>query len=521
MSTYEVETEDGLFEVDVEDGINPLNPSKESLESIGIKSRSFPKDVVDTALGFVEGRTMGIPRAAIEKTTDYKVPRGNLLGQTVGSIMSGKKLFDLTRKIPGLAKSFVRTGALTGGVGSQTPQFTEPDASSKERLTSGVIGASSGGLLGAIPGIIKTGGKLVRGLADIPSKSVKKLRELGAEKVFTPEMESETFLGKELTPKVQSIAKKSLNIPEEEIASLESQYKGSTTPFLERAKSALKEKTDIEEGKIVKILDETPLSKRIRLNEFRKELSNSLTGLFKGGKLRKDIPKEDLKPIRELIDMYKDKREVFDKTEFLRRRSRLTDLQQSPNGEVSRKATMLKDALDSDAEMFGMKGLREAKSAYKQALEKEGRFLNRNTGDFKFGESKLSKVGGNLPSQDVEALKELENYIGKPFIDELSKVNKLREFQETFKGTSVESMLKQAQNPRNYQARQDLSTLLSKDFGEVEKLLDANRIAQEFSPRGLYSSRAGIVKGAARAGLKSYEESVRPALRNLVRRKNA
>lgn len=365
----------------------------------------------------------------------------------------------------------------------------------------------------------RNAGKLVRGLADVPSKSVKALREIGPENVFNPKLESEQFIGKDLTPKVSSLIRKSMGIPEEEIIALEGKYKGSPAPILDRVKGSLTEKVTSEEGRITKILEEAPLSKRIRLNEFRSKLTDSLTGLFKGGKLRKDIPKEDLKPIRELIDMYKDKRQVFDKTEFLRRRSRLIDLQKSPSGEVASKATMLKDALDMDAEQFGIEGLREAKGAYKTAKEMEGRFLNRNTGDFKFGESRLSKVGDNLPSQDMDALKELESYIGQPFIEELSKVNKIRNISEEFSGTKVESLLKSAQKPENVQIREQLKTILGESYPEIEKLLTSNRVAQEFSPKGFYASRGGIIKGAARAGLKSYEESVRPTLSKLAFRK--
>ena len=154
-----------------------------------------------------------------------------------------------------------------------------------------------------------------------------------------------------------------------------------------------------------------------------------MRGMFRGGKIRKDIPKGDVSSeFREIMDMYNDPRRVFDKTEFVRRRSRLVDLQQSKNGEISGAATRLKDALEADVESFGYGPIRQAKREYAIAKENESKFLNRNSGDMKIAtEARLSRIGTEKPlsKQEMDHLKELERYLGHPITKDAEGINKL------------------------------------------------------------------------------------------------
>lgn len=157
------------------------------------------KKASDDLLGFIEGATAGIPRGAIEAMTDFKIPRGSMVGQTAGFIAGpgkvanmagkavGKKVFGEAvkgtgRKVAeatssgfvgnavkaGLKKGAV-TGATEGAVGGAL--FPQDEAFNlRNRFVAGLTGAGIGAPLGATIGGLGAWGK-----AKVLNSSAKKV----------------------------------------------------------------------------------------------------------------------------------------------------------------------------------------------------------------------------------------------------------------------------------------------------------------------------------------------------------
>lgn len=86
-----------------------------------------------------------------------------------------------------------------------------------------------------------------------------------------------------------------------------------------------------------------------------------------------------------------------------------------------------RNSLYNSAEKSGMRGIKVARDLEKESYLMEKKFINRNTGDLKITEQKLSKIGTKHPpsKQELDHIKELEKYTGQPIISEAEKINKL------------------------------------------------------------------------------------------------
>lgn len=79
-----------------------------------------------------------------------------------------------------------------------------------------------------------------------------------------------------------------------------------------------------------------------------------------------------------------------------------------------------------DGENSGIKGLQKARELSRKSFEIQDRFID-SKGDLKIAnEAKLSKLGvGKLSKQDLDHIKEIEDYIGQPIASEAEKINKI------------------------------------------------------------------------------------------------
>lgn len=433
----------------------------------GFKPRSFPKDVVETGLGFIEGRTFGAPRAAIEATTDYEIPRGNAVGQLLGSILSGKGAFDLARKIPGLSKSLIRTGALTSAAASQTPQFTELEATPGERAGKATGAALIGAGVGAIPGaakvVSKVPGTVTRFAANIPSKTQKDLRNIlkrvGGKRLSEEPLDRPEFIGDVLAPKAESIARqravelnpetlKRLKIPKDtidEALSLSKKFGFKKLP-------TTKEADDFFE----KAIDSASKDSRIHPVNLQSKISE----------LEGTVDPRDLKKVTDALQ---------------------------------------KESVPGDP-FSGVGGLRP------QSYKKIRAMLN-----------DLSEAGSNPFFQQIKNAFDDDAAVAIPKINEakaLFRVSRSLEKAQTFRekpdlDIMMESVLRRSSDPKNTGTRKLLSDIIGKERAdELIDLSQANRILT--SPgelgrpegSGIFSS----LRGLSRRGIRKFEEKSAPKI---------
>ena len=115
------------------------------------------RELPQTAAGFVEGATAGLPRIALEKAfPGLEIPRGNIPGQIGGFIAGpGKVLNALGRSINvgGRVARPALAGALEGGVGGFA--FPQKGLNLEERLVGSALGTGLGLTIGAGIGVAK------------------------------------------------------------------------------------------------------------------------------------------------------------------------------------------------------------------------------------------------------------------------------------------------------------------------------------------------------------------------------
>ena len=104
---------------------------------------------------------------------------------------------------------YMKTNPLSKYMGSNS----NTEQTMQDKLIGNTLGILGGGavaglgylgtkkLLKEIP---KQGGSLLRGLAGLKTKDIKKLKDYGPENVFTPRLENEAFIGETLVPEVKS-----------------------------------------------------------------------------------------------------------------------------------------------------------------------------------------------------------------------------------------------------------------------------------------------------------------------------
>ena len=328
----------------------------------------------------------------------------------------------------------------------------------------------------------KNFGKLARRLADVSSKSVKELREIGPGNVFKPEVEAQDFVGKVLAPRASTKIEKSLQSldPEtlkavgvkpnvlDDIAKVKTEYGLNELPSRSEADKFFED-----------VVKQDPFNGTIEPSGFKVEARKAISSLESGLGRENSITKA----LRGMLDKLESTPSItqavesgtgagpvsnsLSKETYLGTRQQLNGLFNG-NPYIDKLVQRVKVALDKDAAVSGITGISRARNIYRVSREAD----------------------------------KVRTYLSNP--------KRLE---------AISSKLLSGQDPKNFQVRETLKKLLGSDYDQIAKELTSNRLAQEFSPRGLYSSRAGIVRGTARAGLRAYEESVRPTLLKLLRRK--
>ena len=595
--------------------------SQRAYENFESKLEKENRIAKNLALGAFEGYTSGLVRGGVEKATGYEIPKGEgvagLVGQTVGMIAGPGKFI---KPIAKLAKGKKWLAAMLGGATAGAVISPDDPFDVKARA-----GQAAGGALtmGALERTGKYGGDIVKKLAGVPTKTIKRLRELGVKKVFDPRVEQVDYIGKDLVPKVQDVVAKNieklepktlqvLGVPNNIISKARligkdklfqnyKQYDGSTAPIVEKVQQGLNRKIQSANKQFSDVMKNVPDDFEINIGGFRGKLGGilkregiinkkgevvtvpgdlhrTLKGLLNiygdvKKRVRLNIPKRieklrstpeikllpgtrmvDGKQVgggalgvgdrltgkidpsaRRLLSEAKASTDRFTKSQYVQFKNNLQGMF-SGDAKFDRLVQESIDDLDAAAIRSGIKGLSGAKKAYKLAKENEKKFLDKFT---KVGERKLEKIGlEKLTAQESSELSNLEKYIDMPFVKDVRNLNIAKALEDkisvklntdivrkgrvdaddlTKMGEWIQGKLESAQNLKNTQARNTVKRLVGNYADDLQDLLDANRISQELSTKGIYSSGAGIAKGGARYAIKGYEEKLRPLLKRYQR----
>ena len=512
-----------------------------AIQNLGAAAQRVEGAISGAGEEALSGRFKNIPSEFMkglkgEKTTEY----GDLFTR---------------RNVPFTDKRFSPEAASTLGFGAS---MVDPFSLATTALTGGANKLLTPSLAKPVTKpISKIPGAIRNFLGGVEGKTIKDLRNivdrLGVGNVFKSGAERKTFVGSELTPRVQSavtknvenlepVALKELGLPDNLISEMQTRGTPQGLKLGDKIRHTVKSKIDEagqeyeqarrslpkgfkfdvkglrgkvggilrergvidEKGKLIRPIVDDPdqikglyrlwneLSDRVRLNrpgriggllsEEETKIVGKITpeGTIKGsakagefgtGKLPKEAQDEILRSLAMADEL--------DSDQFFRNRLNLQGLL-SGEKQFDRLVLQVIDVMDNAAESSGQKSLKNAVKSYRGAKE--------------FEESV-----GNLASKADE------------------KVEKFT------KRTSIEGKLRSSQQEERVSLREELSNLIGgKQTSEILDMSQANKILTDPGIGGIGKPRdTGWLqtgRNIARRGIRRYEESVSPKLRDLVRR---
>lgn len=468
-----------------------------------------------------------------------------------------------------LAKK-VAKGAITGGVMGvlQTPEEGKGILQPEERLKQGATWAGYGATLPAIGAIAdKTGSYLTKAgrwvaknIGGVTDSTVATIKRLGANRVFDPLKAKADYIVQNLTPKVQSkinqaisnftpqiqkFAQEKLKIPESAINTIKQSginavnkvrqtYADSTDAISQKISqgfSGMKELADKTYQDAVSsfkgnTINSQPFYQSIQKGLREKgwiDLQGNPTTRYKGG----------LDSVSDkLTDLYLDmgnsltnkgqkiSGQIINKEDFFTYRDALSGmLKEKPSDRLVMQA---RNALYNSAENSGMTGLKAARDLEKKVYSMEGKFLDAQGNLKALGkEGNLDKFH-KLTQDQIRTLREIENYTGEKFVDDLDKLTASRYLDEFSKvdGKSIASDLIKAKNPNwtKYIKSQYDKILGEKDFKGLYDDLMAHFANTDFelvgetpgAGGGFYPSKSGFIRKGVAGATKQYYKNVEP-----------
>lgn len=422
--------------------------------------------------------------------------------------------------------------ALTGGAGKAlTPKLTKP--------------------VSKVPGAIRNF------LGGVEGKTIKDLRNivdrLGVGKVFKGGTERRTFVGKELTPRVQDIvtrnidnleptALKELGLPDELIGEMRNISSPQGMGIGDKIRHTVKTKLDIAGQKYEKARRSLPKDFKFDVRGLRGRV---------GGILRdRGVIDETGKLIRPIVDdppqiqgIYRLWNELSERVR-VNRPSRIGGLL-SQEGEKIVGKVMPDGSIrgSGKAGIFGTGEIpKDAKDEILRSLVKADEldsdqfFRNRlNLQGLLSGEKQFDR----LVLQVIDVMDNAAEKSGSSSLkDAVTDYRNAKGFQDRFGGlagkadekaekftrkTSLEGKLRASQQEERVSLREELSKLIGgKQADEILDLSQANRILTDPGIEGVGKMRnAGWLqtgRNVVRRGIRSYEENISPKLRDLSRR---
>ena len=544
------------------EGVSPIASGLSTL-ALGIP-KAFAKTQGVKEIIYPEQKTFA------GKTLRFGAEAAGLLGGGAlkgGEWLAGKTLSKLVA--PKLIKA-VAKGAITGGVmgALQTPEegkgILKPAERLKQVATWGGLGGlfplAGVGLSKAGEIVTKSGRWVAKNIGGITDATVTTIKRLGANRVFDPLKAKADYITQDLTfkvqtkitqaiqnftPNIQKFAQEKLKIPESAINTIKKSginavnkvrqlYANSTDAISQKISqgfAGMRELADKSYQDAVgafkgDTINSQPFYQSIQRGLRQKgwiDLQGNPTTRYKGG----------LDTVSDkLTDLYLDMRgtvtaqgkriagQIMSKEDFFTYRDALSGmLKEKPSDRLVMQA---KNALYNSAEQSGMTGLRTARDLERKVFEMEGKFLD-SQGNLKaLGKENNLNRFHKLTQDQIRQLREIENYIGEKFVNDLDALTAGQYLDEFAKITpkTIASDLIRAKNPNwtKYIKSQYDELLGEKNFKNLYDDLMAHFANIDFelvsetpgAGGGIYPSRAGILRGIISKGTKEYYKKIAP-----------
>lgn len=472
----------------------------------------------------------------------------------------------------GLLKAATR-GAIEGGImglvnAPVTGDFLDPEARLKQAVSWAewgggipIAGAGARRIGGFSTG---TGSWIAKNIGGVTDATVATIKRLGANRVFDPFKAKADYIAtnlmpriqtkivdsvKNFTPQIETYARETLGVPEsaintikrygtDNVRRIQRAYAGSTDTIHQKIAqgfAGVRDAADKAYGLAVR----TMKGDTIKADRFYSTIKTELrrkgwidfqgnpTSRYKGG----------LDPIADkMTDLYLDMltrtgsgKEIIgygmSKADFSTYRDALGMLlREKPSDIMVMKA---RAALYNAAENSGMTGIKAARELERKVRVTEKKFLNRNTGNLKaFGEKTLDRFH-NLTKDQLRQLKEIEQYTGVTFVDDLDAMTAAKYLDEigNVDPKTIVSDLVSAKNPNaTGLVRTKYSDMLGKDSiaNEFDDLMahfansDFNIVSDvPGAGGGIYPSRSGMLRSGVANVAKTYYKDVMPHVNRL------
>lgn len=425
----------------------------------------------------------------------------------------------------------------------------------KEALMGGTIGKVAGMTLGGQPLLTGRTGKVVgniaKGATEFPSKAGRwtgrniggitdatesTILKYGAKDVFQPKYAQADFITQDLapsiestfrksvqefTPEIQNYAKSELKIPESAINTIKTkgvnavnqtrQTLGDTTDVIsQNMKEGFQLKNQSVKDAYAKALSNYK-GNTIESSEFFQAIQKGLRD--KGWIDLQGNPttryKSGLDPVFDkLTNMYEDMRtplsnrgtrvtgKVISKEDFSTYRDALGSmLKEKPSDRLVMSA---RNSLYNSAENSGIKGIKTARDMERQVFEMEDKFLD-SQGNLKaLGKEKTLDNFHNLSKDQIRQLREMEDYIGVKFVDDLDTLTASR-YLDDFNKINSESIAKDMVRARDPNWTKYISSEYKKLLGEKNFAPFEGDLMKHFSNSdfGLVTQTPGVGGGMA------------------------
>jgi hypothetical protein len=393
--------------------------------------QSAGKDLVTIPAHFFNQLLLNAPRS-IANTAGFIYPENvqgdNIASKAVGGIakaagVAGAVTSPAARAIGGTINAPLRTKALVGGITGAAYAPTENFTNMGERAKNAAIGAAFpvvGAVISKIPPAVEV-------IKKIPDKF---------------------FRG---------------GLTKQEAVRVTTEYGGSIGSLVEKVKTKLNQAIDFADEAYSKVFQSAPDNKFINIKPAIDESGRVLKRLgliTEKGNLTELGNSEIMKDSTygKILDFYQssnsisgveklqgkaltqgqmikafkaDRETLVNKDQYLFLRDKLNSLYKNKPSDID--VSKVADSFYRSGENSGLKGLMEARKLEREAFRQSDRFLNRKSGDLKIAtEGKLSRIGSGRPlsQQEMVHVKELQDYIKHPIIEDARQINRLNRAKE-------------------------------------------------------------------------------------------
>jgi len=360
-------------------------------------------------------------------------------------------------------------------------RLNEPLSALSGLVQSGVMGAGlvkgAQALAPKVAPIAAKAGQAIGKFAGAPVRFIKNISRRSAANYITDDVAPQAHAiyqesVKRFTPQIQQFAKEELKIPEtaiktiskngvDDVIATSEKYGNSTDPIYQKIQNGIQAKdaqvTEAYKQAFSGVSNKMPIgvnrtyramSGLLKRVGYIDEMGNATT-LGKSQSRNQVLGSildyyESLNPSSSFNKVGLKSPGAINKSQWLLFRENLSRLQKQ-SGSQRKSVTTILDALHSDAEASGMKGIQNARSLARANFQAEDNILNNAI----IREKRLNNFQ-KMSAEEVRQLKSIERYIGESFVNDLDKLTAAQELQKFNKYDlgNMQRELEEAVDPR-------------------------------------------------------------------------